>query len=177
MSKPEIRKVRSDHDVGAATDLIRELFGVFISTHPEMADSIRGYMQHQNVEGELSDFKAIYNPPKGEAFMAAVGDQRVGICLLKPHGDNGAELNRMYVRPEAQGLGIGRALCQAVVDEARVLGKAYVYLESLPRNDAALSLYRSLGFKDTLSKGYLPDDDRIVRMQIDFPAPLPQGTD
>lgn len=55
-------------------------------------------------------------------------------------------LEDLYIRPEARGSGLGRALTQAVIDRARERGCRRVELDVNSENPAALALYRSLGF-------------------------------
>jgi len=54
----------------------------------------------------------------------------------------------MAVMPGHRGLGIGRALLQAVEDEARKRGACKVTLEVLSGNERAKALYLALGYGD-----------------------------
>lgn len=54
----------------------------------------------------------------------------------------------LAVHPHHRRNGIGRALVQLVLDEALRDGAATVSLEVRPTNQAALTLYRSLGFSE-----------------------------
>jgi GNAT superfamily N-acetyltransferase len=57
------------------------------------------------------------------------------------------ELKRLWVRPAARGLNLGRALTQAVLDRALAAGKKAVYLDTAPAAMAAAHrLYLSMGF-------------------------------
>jgi ribosomal protein S18 acetylase RimI-like enzyme len=55
-------------------------------------------------------------------------------------------LEDLYVRPQARGSGLGRALTEAVIERARERGCRRVELDVSSENPAALALYRSLGF-------------------------------
>ena len=60
-------------------------------------------------------------------------------------GKLGIYLEDFYVRPEARGGGIGRALMGALADEARAHGYARIDWSVLEWNQSALAFYRSIG--------------------------------
>jgi ribosomal protein S18 acetylase RimI-like enzyme len=51
------------------------------------------------------------------------------------------------VAPRSQGRGLGRALLDALLAEARRRGCTQVFLEVLDTNEAAISLYEKSGFE------------------------------
>ena len=58
------------------------------------------------------------------------------------------ELKRLWVRPQARGLNLGRALTQAVLDRAIETGRRAVYLDTAPAAMAtAHRLYLDQGFE------------------------------
>ncbi len=56
------------------------------------------------------------------------------------------ELERIYVLSEYQGRGFGRIIIEHVLDKARELGKAYVWLGVWEENRGAIAFYENLGF-------------------------------
>ena len=78
--------------------------------------------------------------------MARLDDDPVGVGTLKPVDDTTAEIKRMYVRPAAQGLGVGRAILARLVQDARAEGYATVRLETLRFMTTAQAMYRAFGF-------------------------------
>jgi GNAT superfamily N-acetyltransferase len=78
--------------------------------------------------------------------VAEVEGQPVGVGGLKLLSDIDGEVKRMFVRPAARGLGVGRAIVQRLIDDARGLGCETIYLESASFMHGAHSLYRSVGF-------------------------------
>ena len=85
---------------------------------------------------------------RGRLLVARLGDDPVGVGTLKPVDETTAEIKRMYVRPAAQGLGVGRAILARLVQDARTEGYATVRLETLRFMTAAQAMYRAFGFVD-----------------------------
>ncbi len=80
--------------------------------------------------------------------MARLGDDPVGVGTLKPVDDTNAEIKRMYVRPAAQGRGVGRALLARLPQDGRAEGYTTVRLETLRFMTRAQALYRAFEFVD-----------------------------
>ena len=86
--------------------------------------------------------------PRGRLLVARVDGEVVGIGALQPVGPGTAEIKRMYVRPQARGLGIGRVILDRLLADARTIGYRVVRLETAPFMAEAHALYRSMGFQD-----------------------------
>ncbi|MDC5696409.1 GNAT family N-acetyltransferase [Intrasporangium calvum] len=67
----------------------------------------------------------------------------------EPERATTATLFGLYVAPRARGRGVGEALVNAVLQEARRLGKTEVVLEVGSHNVGALALYERCGFVRT----------------------------
>jgi ribosomal protein S18 acetylase RimI-like enzyme len=122
----------------------------------EDADALRGlfreYFAWLGPEGWFTDLEAeLAVLPGGydAILLARAGQGIVGCVALRSLGDGVCEMKRLYVRPADRGSGAGRALAEAIVDEARRRGYRTMRLDTLPTMGAAQSLYRSLGFAET----------------------------
>lgn len=63
------------------------------------------------------------------------------------YSDGDAELKRMYVVPEARGLGLARRILALLEDDARAAGRTRMVLETGTKQPEALTLYASSGYK------------------------------
>lgn len=80
----------------------------------------------------------------------------------------------LAVDPDFRRHGLGRSLVRMVVEEASAAGASSVTLEVREKNDAARSLYESMGFTQTgLRKDYYAKSDHAIIMTIELPAAGP----
>jgi GNAT superfamily N-acetyltransferase len=83
---------------------------------------------------------------RGRLLVARLDDHPVGVGALKPIDDTTAEIKRMFVRPAARGLGVGRAILRRLVQDASAEGYATLRLETLRFMTTARAMYRAFGF-------------------------------
>jgi ribosomal protein S18 acetylase RimI-like enzyme len=78
--------------------------------------------------------------------VALVEGEPAGICKLALRDDQGW-IAGVGVTPAHRGTGVGRALMEAAVEEARARGVRDLWLEVLVQNEPAIRLYERLGFE------------------------------
>jgi putative acetyltransferase len=83
----------------------------------------------------------------GHIFFAIAGSIPIGTCALLAMRQGGYEVAKMAVEEKYRGLGIGRALLEYVLVEARRLGARRLYLETNSALSNAIHLYESMGFR------------------------------
>lgn len=83
----------------------------------------------------------------GEIWFALQGMRAVGTVALKDHGDGRFELTKLGVDPTVHGGGMGRALCERVIERFEELRGAVLFLETNTVLEPALRLYEALGFE------------------------------
>lgn len=115
-------------------------------------------------DGSLAGFAAgLLNPPYGNA--------------VKPGEVQSAELESVVVAAGSRRAGIGRDLCNAILDWSRSQGATEVILEVRAASAGAIALYAGLGFTQTGRRPRYyrdPKDDALVmRRQLFTQPPLP----
>jgi GNAT superfamily N-acetyltransferase len=101
----------------------------------------------QGFSQELASLPGVYAPPGGELLLAKRGDHVLGCIALKPlEPPLVAEIKRLFVRPQARGKGVGKALVQAAIAAAQALGYGELKLDTLPEMEGAIALYKASGF-------------------------------
>lgn len=107
----------------------------------ELAGSYAG----ENDIGPARD-AAMFEKPDGVFLVVRDEAGRAVACGgVARFDETRGELKRMYVAPDARGLGLGRRLLDELEEEARRLGYAALVLETGTRPEA-LGLYTSSGY-------------------------------
>ncbi|WIB68041.1 GNAT family N-acetyltransferase [Curtobacterium sp. MCBD17_035] len=75
------------------------------------------------------------------------GSEIVGFAVTSDRGDAVVGLELFATRPDARGLGVGRALLERVLAEAEASGAVLVELESRVTNARAIAVYEAAGFR------------------------------
>ncbi len=137
----QVKLVETVGDLDQVRDLFKEYFA--------WVDTVMGFdMTYQGVATELETLPGAYSLPEGCLLLAVVNGQPAGCVALRPRGPGVCELKRMYVRPQYQGQGLGRALCERVIQEGKDKGYAMMRLDTektLERRPAHLPLVRLPG--------------------------------
>ncbi len=115
----------------------------------------------QNFAYEMDNFCAMYGPPLGSMILLEVDCSIVGAVGLRYFSDGICEMKRMYIVPQCQGMGLGKHLISFFIERARALQYKAIRLDTVPRLDKALTLYRKYGFYPIAAYRYNPDPDAI----------------
>ena len=133
-------------------DQVRALMRAFIAWHRQRHQQdlalIDSYFDAAGFEMELAGLPGKYAPPRGQLLLALVGDQPAGCVALREVDPTRCEMKRMFVYPDQQGQGIGRALAEGVIRDACTMGYKSMLLDTSIRQPEAQALYRRLGFRN-----------------------------
>ena len=105
-------------------------------------------------------------PPVGQFFVAYLHDEPVGCGGVKHHADAPAEIKRMWIAPQARGLGLGRRLLETLEACAKDGGAQVAHIETGGVLTEALSLYRSAGWLEVPQFNDEPYADHWLEKQL-----------
>lgn len=143
----DIDLVRTRRQAEAVYELAYEFIDWLRGRYPEMASEIDTYLEHQKFDEQIRNVLENFSPPRGECLLAMHQGEPIGILMLKDIGGGVCEMNRMFVRDTARGLGAGRSLVERLKQRAVEMGFHTMVLSALPRHHEALALYRTAGFQ------------------------------
>lgn len=127
--------------VASEWDAVRTLF-------QEYSASLSTDLEFQDFARELASLPGDYSPLDGRLLLAARGGSLAGCVALRKLSAEICEMKRLYIRPDFRRGGVGRALVEAILAEARAIGYRKMRLDTLPSMIEAISLYRSMGFTE-----------------------------
>lgn len=127
-------------DNPALATIIRSTLAEFGANHP-------GTVYFDSTTDAL--FQLFQTP--GSIYFVATRDQQLlgGAGIFPSDGlpAGTCELVKMYLLPEARGLGLGKQLIDKALEFARESGYRQVYLETMPELGKAVSVYEKFGFR------------------------------
>lgn len=107
----------------------------------------KGTVYYDESTDHLSDLFVV---EKSKYFVALQDDIILGGAGIFPTvglPEGVSELVKMYLVPEARGLGIGKALINKCIEFAQSIGHHTIYIETLPELSIAVNVYNHLGFR------------------------------
>jgi len=115
----------------------------------EYAQSLGFSLCFQNFDKELAELPGDYAPPEGRLLLVECAGQLAGCVALHKLDSNICEMKRLYLRPQFRGKGLGRALAENIISEARQIGYQRMRLDTVePVMKDAVAMYRRLGFNE-----------------------------
>ncbi|KAL4880916.1 acyl-CoA N-acyltransferase [Aspergillus karnatakaensis] len=120
---------------------VRNLFTAYV----KWLDMDLGY---QDFQTELDSLPGKYAAPQGELLLAysREGATLGCVALRSLSNQQQCEMKRLYVSPEARGMGLGKALVAAIVQRAKDLKYEEMRLDTMPFMGEAIQMYERFGF-------------------------------
>lgn len=139
-----VTRAETADDLDALRDLVRS-FVRWVMVTIAKTDNPTVF---SGLEEELAGLPGRYGPPRGGLVLARLDNAPAGCVAFFDRGDGAMEIKRMFVRPEARGHGIGAAMLDLVLTDARAMGHRQGLLWSHNSMHAAHTLYRRAGFRE-----------------------------
>ncbi len=143
-----IRPAETAADYAAFGALLVDYIAWCRARHADDGELVERIFGEQEFAAELPALATCYGPPNGRTLLA-VDDAGgvVGCGAWHRLADGSCEMKRVFVTDRLQSRGLGRRLCQALIDDAGAAGFATLRLDTLRRFTEAIALYETLGFR------------------------------
>lgn len=128
-----------------------EQFQVARDLFREYAATLSVDLCFQNFDKELQEIDLQYGSPTGALMLVMRDGRAIGCGAIRKLEGKVGELKRMYLRPDARGLGVGSKLLSKCFEVARRLGYDTLRLDTLPEMTDAQAMYRKHGFYEISS--------------------------
>ncbi len=165
-----IREAVGAEDLATAAALCNGFRDWIRARYADRAWLVDAYYPDDEWAAMIDGLPVIHAPPAGAILLADLGGRPVGCVMLKPDEPGICEMKRLFVLPEGQGRGVGRALCARLIGLAAGRGYRTMRLETGVLQSEAVRLYESLGFvhRDV----YHPMSDEMAAQVIAMERPL-----
>lgn len=180
MADAMVEQVRQQRLVGAMRDVERLLVAASVQItagdpeHPDAQYCLAEYVAELNSRSTRGFDPSVgatalpheVRPPAGQFFVAYLHGEPVGCGAVKHHPEAPAEIKRMWIAPQARGLGLGRRLLETLEACARVGGARVAHIETSAVLTEALSLYRSTGWVEVAPFNDEPFADHWLKKEL-----------
>lgn len=167
-----IRRANGE-DVELLAELGRRTFSdtFAVDNNPEdMSDYLASAFSREQQAAELADPDSLFLIAESERKAVGYAMLRSGNVLEEVTGAKPIELVRLYVSRESLGSGVGAALMQACISEAKQGGYETVWLGVWEHNHRAQKFYRSWNFQEigthVFQLGNDPQTDLLMQRSI-----------
>jgi putative acetyltransferase len=129
-------------------------------------DTLRAYgiePDPHGLDADVMRFGDAGNPSIAE-FVAVLDGRVVGSVALRDRGDGTGHFSKFFVDAAVRGRGVGRALLELAVSEARKRGVRELDLETRSQFGAAVHLYESTGWKRGPDPSTVCDRTYLLRL-------------
>lgn len=135
----QIRNIQPQ-DNPALAKIVRDTLAEFGANHPNTV----------YYDPTTDALYKLFQIKRAAYFVAELDGEIVGGGGIYPTDGLAAdtcELVKMYLRPQARGIGLGKTLIEKCIMSAKENGFSKIYLETMPELKQALKVYEKFGFK------------------------------
>jgi ribosomal protein S18 acetylase RimI-like enzyme len=135
-----------EHVITLSQEYVTWMIAEIREHYPEL--DLHEFTAEHDYDDIRRKFPGEHVPPNGCLLIAMSDGDACGCVALGKLTKTVGEMRTLFVRPAYRGMGVGKKLAEASLNEARNFGYSYVRLDTLAFMNSALKLYRSLGFYD-----------------------------
>jgi len=123
-------------------------------------------LSFQNIEEELQDPTKKYIAPEGELLVAVEDEKVMGMVAYHRHSNSRCEMKRLYVKPEYRKIKLGEKLVLEIIEHAKKAGYKEMVLDTIIPLEAAIHLYKKVGFVECEAYYYNPMSDVLYFKKV-----------
>lgn len=146
-----ITRARYPEDAQIIADLFLEYLEYLFERAPEDRDAIMKKYDPAKIDTLVPDFFRDHARPTGDLLIAFQNGAPIGCGMMREMEPGIAEIQRVFIRPNMRGVGAGKAMMLALMDQARQDGKRIVRLDTSRKLVEAARFYTALGFSERSS--------------------------
>lgn len=135
-----------EHFIALSREYVTWMIAEIQQQYPQL--DIREFTSEHEYDDLHKKFPGEHVPPNGCLLIARNGEQACGCIALARLTPTICEIRTLYVLPTCRGMGAGKQLALACLDQARTFGYTHARLDTLGFMASAQGLYRSIGFYD-----------------------------
>ncbi|MHC4131036.1 MAG: GNAT family N-acetyltransferase [Planctomycetota bacterium] len=160
----QIIQAETKEEIESAKVLFREYADYLKVDLAEFSDLPWLIQYYEDFEDETANLPIGHEPPLGFILLASYENELAGCVALGKLSESECEMKRLFVREQYRRNGIGRALCQTLIERAANIGYTAMRLQTAL--EPPKPLYRSLGFKKISPYKYIPQELNGVYMEL-----------
>jgi GNAT superfamily N-acetyltransferase len=161
---------RTDAEMAAFRALSWDYRDFLLALPPPDGAIVRAAYPEERFRAILDAAERENRPPRGMMRLVLKDGVPVGCGTIQTLGPGDCEIKRVWIAPEVQGLGAGRALMERLIADCRELGFTRILMDTGTPLSQATKLYDSMGFS---RRGpYQPMPPEAEGIMIYFELPL-----
>lgn len=161
-----VRRAETEADFQATRALCQAFVDWQLATFPDLREKILAYFEPRAYARTLAELPLVHARPKGAILLAERDGRPLGCVMYHEMEPGVAEVKRLFVAESARGLGLGRALLEAMFDLMRTDGYTEVRLESARFLTDAKRLYDKMGFVEITPPSGSPEHAYFMKRPL-----------
>ena len=122
-------------------------------------------LHYQGIDNEFENFDKMYGKPNGSFIYATIDGKIAGGVGTRFLETGVCEMKRLFVYEEFRGYNLGEIICYELLKISKELGYSKMRLDTIPKLNNAMQLYKNLGFYE-ISKYYNNPDKSVVYFEL-----------